>query len=236
MSGFRTPVSTRPNRDSPNPNSIDILEGQMHGLVSWTTWWQDAIQSFRQLGSTGIAILMGDFPSYEPRHASTWQQHIITFPTRNQYQYCCVRFVASFLPVGADFLNNFLMSLLAVGGSVDSISLTPTIHCLTSRVWTRRACSQVHPLLETATSNSPTLTATVRTAQAAWGVPVIKCLMKFMSGGTSDGHIILAGLEFPQAEIHDVTMLGFQFVQDPGIPFRDFVQVGYASSHPEHFR
>ncbi|KAK1344586.1 hypothetical protein QTO34_013283, partial [Cnephaeus nilssonii] len=43
--------------DSTNTTSfVDILEGQTQGLVSWTSWWQDAIQSSKQRGSTGIAI------------------------------------------------------------------------------------------------------------------------------------------------------------------------------------
>ena len=40
---------------------IDILEGQIQGLVTWASWWQDAIQSFKQGGSTGIAVLTGTF-------------------------------------------------------------------------------------------------------------------------------------------------------------------------------
>lgn len=35
----------------------------MQGLVSWMRWSEDAIQSFKQCGSTDIAIFMGDFPS-----------------------------------------------------------------------------------------------------------------------------------------------------------------------------
>ena len=32
----------------------------MQGFVSWVSWWQEAIQSFKQGGSTGIAVLTGD--------------------------------------------------------------------------------------------------------------------------------------------------------------------------------
>ena len=35
----------------------------MQGLVNWPNWWQDAIQSFKQRGSTGFVIFTGDFPS-----------------------------------------------------------------------------------------------------------------------------------------------------------------------------
>uniref|UniRef100_A0A5F8ARA0 Uncharacterized protein n=1 Tax=Macaca mulatta TaxID=9544 RepID=A0A5F8ARA0_MACMU len=66
-------------------------------------------------GSTGIAILTGDLPSLEPRHVSTWLQHVVTIPTRNWHKCYCVGVVANFLNVSADFLNNFLISLLAVG-------------------------------------------------------------------------------------------------------------------------
>ncbi|XP_037662209.1 LOW QUALITY PROTEIN: uncharacterized protein LOC119511752 [Choloepus didactylus] len=102
-------------RDSTNTtNFVDILKRQMQGFVSWTSGWQDAIQSFKQHGSTGIAILTGDFPSLEPRHVSTWLQHVVTIPTRNWHKCYCAGVVANLLNVGADFLNDFLVSLLAV--------------------------------------------------------------------------------------------------------------------------
>ncbi|KAB0375538.1 hypothetical protein FD755_012181 [Muntiacus reevesi] len=104
------------HRDSTNTtNFVDILERQTQGFVSWASWWQDAIQSFKQSGSTGIAILTGDFPSLEPWHVSTWLQHVVTIPARNWHKCYCVGVVANFLNVGADFLNNFLISLLAIG-------------------------------------------------------------------------------------------------------------------------
>ena len=93
---------------------IDILEGQIQGLVTWASWWQDAIQSFKQGGSTDIDIHVGDFPSPEPWHVSTWLQHVVTIPARNWQKCCCLRIVANFLNIGADFLNNFLLCLLAV--------------------------------------------------------------------------------------------------------------------------
>nr|XP_020143332.1 lymphoid-restricted membrane protein [Microcebus murinus] len=86
------------HRDSANTtNFVDILERQTQGLVSWTSWWQDAIQSFKQCGSTGIAIFTGDFPSLEPKHVSTWLQHVVTIPARNWHKCYCVRVVANFL-------------------------------------------------------------------------------------------------------------------------------------------
>uniref|UniRef100_A0A8C0S450 Uncharacterized protein n=1 Tax=Canis lupus familiaris TaxID=9615 RepID=A0A8C0S450_CANLF len=95
-------------------NFVDILERQTQGLISWTSWWQNSIQSFKQCGSTGIPIFTDEFPSLEPRHVSTWLQHVVTIPTRNWHKCYCVGVVANFLNVGADFLNDFLVSLLAV--------------------------------------------------------------------------------------------------------------------------
>ncbi|KAB0365050.1 hypothetical protein FD754_009206 [Muntiacus muntjak] len=99
------------HRDSTDTtNFIDILEGQTQGFVSWVSWRQDAIQSFKQGGSTGIAILTSDFPSLN--HG---RSYVVTMPARNWHKHYCVRVVANFLNVGADFLNNFLVFLLAVG-------------------------------------------------------------------------------------------------------------------------
>ncbi|KAB0388042.1 hypothetical protein FD755_002998, partial [Muntiacus reevesi] len=51
-------------------------------------------------------------------HHAGWRtplQHVVIIPARNWHYCYCVRVVANFLNVGADFLNNFLVSLLAVG-------------------------------------------------------------------------------------------------------------------------
>ncbi|KAB0357291.1 hypothetical protein FD754_001447 [Muntiacus muntjak] len=94
------------HRDSTNTtNFIDILERQMQGFVSWVSWWQGAVQSFKQSGSTGIVVLTGDFPSLEPWHVSNWLQHVVTIPARNWHKCYCVGVVANFLNVGADFLT-----------------------------------------------------------------------------------------------------------------------------------
>ena len=58
---------------------------------------------------------MGDFPSLEQRHVSTWLQHAVTIPTSNWHKCYSVRIVASFLMVDADLLDNFLVSFLAIG-------------------------------------------------------------------------------------------------------------------------
>lgn len=71
-------------------------------------------QSFKQRDSAGIDTFTGNFPCLEPRHVSTGLQHVVTIPTRNWRKCHCVR-GASFLYVGADFLNIFLIALLAVG-------------------------------------------------------------------------------------------------------------------------
>ena len=88
----------------------------MQGLVSWKNWWQEAVQSFKQRGSTVFAVFTGEFPVLEPRCVSTWLQHVVTSPTRNWHKCYCVTVVANFLNVGAGFLNDFLVvSLLALG-------------------------------------------------------------------------------------------------------------------------
>ena len=115
MPGLRTRLHAT-HRDSTNTTDFTaILERQVQGFVSWASWWQDATQSFKQGGSTGIAVLTGDFPLLEPWHVSTWLQHVVTIPARNWHKCYCVGVAASFINVGADFLNNFLVSLLAVG-------------------------------------------------------------------------------------------------------------------------
>ena len=85
-------------RDSANTtNFVDVLEGQWQGLASWTSWWQDAIPSLKQHGSTGIAMFTGDFPSLEPRHVSTWLQRVVTIPTWNWHKCYCVGIESIFL-------------------------------------------------------------------------------------------------------------------------------------------
>ena len=80
----------------------------MQGLVSWITGGQDIIQSFKQHGSTGIAIFMGDFPSLEPRQVRAWLQHVATIPSRNWHQCYYVRVGFNFLNISVDFLNPFI--------------------------------------------------------------------------------------------------------------------------------
>uniref|UniRef100_A0ABI7WP34 Uncharacterized protein n=1 Tax=Felis catus TaxID=9685 RepID=A0ABI7WP34_FELCA len=123
------------HRDSTNTtNFVDILEGQTQGLVSWTSRWQNAIQSSKQRGSTGIATLHLTFHPLNQWHASTWFQHAVTIPTRNWHQCYGVGVVANFLHVATDFLNDFLVSLLAVGGLSGIHFVTPTISCFTPSV------------------------------------------------------------------------------------------------------
>ena len=45
---------------------------------------------------------------------ATWLQHVVTIPARNWHKSYGVGAIDNFLNVGADFLNNFLVSLLAV--------------------------------------------------------------------------------------------------------------------------
>ncbi|VCW84516.1 unnamed protein product [Gulo gulo] len=108
--GFQNTSLRSAHRDSTNAtNFIDVLERQKQGLVSWTRWWQKAIHSFQQCGSTGIPIFMGDFQSLEPRHVSTWLQHVVIIPTRCWHKSYCVGGVANILNVSADFLNDLLV-------------------------------------------------------------------------------------------------------------------------------
>ncbi|OWK15296.1 hypothetical protein Celaphus_00000794, partial [Cervus elaphus hippelaphus] len=55
-------------------------------------------KNFKQHGSTGIAIFMGDFPSLEPRQVRALLQHVATIPPRNGHPCYYVR-------VGFNFLN-----------------------------------------------------------------------------------------------------------------------------------
>ena len=65
------------------------------------------------VGFTGTAVFEGDFPSFGPRHVSSWLQHVAPILTRNWHKCYCV-FVAVNFNVGSDFLNAFLVGLLAV--------------------------------------------------------------------------------------------------------------------------
>ncbi|OWK00525.1 hypothetical protein Celaphus_00019503, partial [Cervus elaphus hippelaphus] len=118
-----------PGRASPNASwcvstdftSVDTLTGAkmitrpgLRTLTSTRPTETDATQGFKQDDSTGIAIFTGDFPSLEPWKVRTWLQHVVTIPARNWHTCYCVGVVTNFLNVGADSLNNFLISLLAV--------------------------------------------------------------------------------------------------------------------------
>uniref|UniRef100_A0A4W2CEP9 Uncharacterized protein n=1 Tax=Bos indicus x Bos taurus TaxID=30522 RepID=A0A4W2CEP9_BOBOX len=93
----------------------DIIDRHVLDIEAHIVPRKGFTQCFMQGGSTGIAVLTGDFPSLEPWHISTWLQRVVTIPARNWHKCYCVGVVADFLNVGADFLNNFLVSLLAIG-------------------------------------------------------------------------------------------------------------------------
>merc|ERR1719348_226297 len=59
----------------------------------------------------------------------------------------------------------------------------------------------------------------IKTPQSACDVPVIMFLMKSLSGGVNDGHVILGSFKLPQSDVDgDSTLtLGLQFVHDPSI-------------------
>lgn len=65
-------------------------------------------------GSTDTAIVTGDFLSNQGRLA-LGPSTAVTIPTRNWHKCYCVKVVANFFNVGADFLNDFLESLPAEG-------------------------------------------------------------------------------------------------------------------------
>jgi len=73
--------------------------------------------------------------------------------------------------------------------------------------------------LEKPASNSPPAAATIRTAVSLKYTSNHVFHKVSVAWGISDGHIILAGLVFPQGDISGDTtfMFSFQFFQDPGI-------------------
>jgi hypothetical protein len=79
MLGFRTPVSTGPQGQYQYHQFYRHPERQ----AQWVSWLWDAIQSFKPHGSTGPAILTGDFLSLELRHISICFQLVGTTPIRN---------------------------------------------------------------------------------------------------------------------------------------------------------
>ncbi|KAB1279495.1 hypothetical protein Cadr_000006834 [Camelus dromedarius] len=60
--------STHRNSTS-TTNLVDILEGQTQGLVSWLSWWQDAIQSLKQ-----HAVWLSEESAAMARWLQSWEQ------------------------------------------------------------------------------------------------------------------------------------------------------------------
>ena len=107
---------------------------------------------------------------------------------------------------------------------MESILLTPTSSCFIPSVSAGRACSRVCtltglPILGDTRLNSPTLAATIRTAQSAGCARNHVFDKASVSWDINDGYIILAGFEFPQGDINYDTTLTFIFQvnQDPDI-------------------
>lgn len=218
--GLRTPVSTRPPGTVPYHQLYRHPAGANASVCLLGELVAGCNPELQAGGPMGTAILTGDFPPLEPRWpVSTWLQDVVTVPARNWCKCYRVGAVANFLNVGTDFLNSFLVSLLAVGW-LCGIHFNSSNECFTPRVQARRTRSRVCPLSEMPASNSPAPAATVRTAQSAWEAPGITCLMKSLSRGINDANTALAGLRFPQGDSEGDTTLtsSFQFVQDPGIP------------------
>ena len=164
-----------------------------------------------------LPFLQGTF---HPLNQGTCLQHVVDIPTRNWHKCSSVRVAANFLNVGADFFNNFLLSLLAVGRLSGIHFVNTNNQLFHTQCVSQKGMLTGLPILGDTRLNSPTLAATIRTAQSAGNVPVIMFLIKPVSWGIKDGHITLAGLKFPQGGInYDTTlMFSFQFIQDPGTP------------------
>ena len=130
----------------------------------------------------------------------------------------CVRLIASFPNVGADFLNSVLVSL--------SGCRNPFVNT-NSYLFHTQCVSQKDTLigLETLASNSPTPSATIRTAWSGWHVPAVIFLIKSLCPGISvmvTSYLLI--LHCPRETLMvvlpingDTTLtLIFHFIQDTG--------------------
>ncbi|KAF6104245.1 hypothetical protein HJG60_011245 [Phyllostomus discolor] len=163
---------------------------------------------------------MGDFPSPEPWYVSTWLQYVVTIPTRNWYKCYCVRIVANFLNVGADFFYNFLVSLLAVG-QLSGIHLVNA----NNQLFHTQCVSQKGMLMGLPILGDTCFKLTNTSSNNQDSTVSLRCRCNHVFDkvsvpwGISDGHIILAGFKFPQGDINGDTTFTFsvQFIQDTGI-------------------
>ena len=164
---------------------------------------------------------MGEFPSPEPRHVSTWLQHGVAIPNRNWHKCYCVRVVANFSNAGANFFKKFLVSLLAVRRLSETHSVNTNNQLFHTQCVSQKGMLPGLPILgdtcfklTNTSSNNQDSTVSLRCA----------CCHVFykvsVSWNISDSHIMLTGLEFPQGDINGDTTLAFsfQFIQDPGTP------------------
>ena len=175
----------------------------------------------QQHGSTGTAIFTGDFPSSEQRHVSTWLQNSVTVATRNWHKCYCVRVVANFLNVGADFFNNFLISLLAVGKLRGIHFVNTNNQQFHTQCVSQQGMLTGLPILGDACFKATNTSSNNQDSTVSLRCPCHHVLDKVsVSWVINDGHIILAGFEFPQGDINGYAtlMFSFQFIQDSGIP------------------
>ncbi|KAB0366186.1 hypothetical protein FD754_010342, partial [Muntiacus muntjak] len=150
----------------------------------------------------------------------TWLQHVVTIPARNWHKCYCVRVVAHFLNVGADFFDNFLVSLLAVGW-------LRGIHFINfnNKLFHTQSISQKGMLMGLPILGDTGFKFTNPSSNNQESTVSLGCACNHvfdevsMSWGIKDGNMVLAGLKFPQAHISGDTTLtfSFQFLQDPGI-------------------
>ncbi|VCW98987.1 unnamed protein product [Gulo gulo] len=157
-------------------------------------------------------MFTGDFPSLELRHVSTWLQHVVTIPSINWHKYYCVGVVANLLNVSADFFNDFLISLLAVGW-LSGIHFVNTnvswLSCVSQKgmLMGLPIVRDTHFKFTNTSSNNQDSTVSLRCA-------CHHVLFFFFIKSLCPAAlimVILAGLEFPQGLIIGETMFMFTF-------------------------
>ena len=109
---------------------------------------------------------MGDFPSLEARHVSTWLQLVVTISTRNWHKCYCVRIMANFLNVGTDFFNYPLVSLLAIV-QLNGIHFNTNNQLFHAQCVSQKGMVMGLPVLGATFFKFTASAATIRTAQSA---------------------------------------------------------------------
>uniref|UniRef100_G1LAS7 Uncharacterized protein n=1 Tax=Ailuropoda melanoleuca TaxID=9646 RepID=G1LAS7_AILME len=208
---------------------VDILQGQTQRLVGGAGRGDDRVQSFQQGNSTGISLLTVNLPALEPGHVGAGLQHVVSVPARDWHEGHGGGVVADFLDVGADFLGDFLVSLLAVGG-LGGVHLVDA----NDELFHPQGVGQEGMLtglavlgdagfkLSHATSHDQHSTVSLGGASdhVLDEIPV--------PGGIDDGDVVLGSLEFPEGDVDGDATLPFclQLVQHPGVLKGSFAHLG----------